>query len=92
VTPYDGVELTRKAACLIDMVQHQFADFRGIATPRRRQKFSVCRDVRFAQLLVRGMGGLIAHSHQVAQQMIDDLAHEAQHPIGIGRGEDVMEV
>jgi two-component system sensor histidine kinase CpxA len=38
----------------------------------------VRRHVGIAQLLIGGMGGLITHGHQVAQQVIDDANYEAK--------------
>lgn len=92
VTAHGGVKFAGEAPGLVDMVRHQLAHLRGIATSRRRQKLAVCRHVGVAQLLIGGMCGLITHCHEVPQHMIDDLAHEAQDTVGIRRGEDVVEV
>ena len=92
MTAHGGVEFAGEAPGLVDMVQHQLAHLRGIATSRRCQKLAVRRHVGVAQLLIGGMCGLITHRHQVPQQVIDDLAHEAQDTVGIGRGEDVVAV
>jgi hypothetical protein len=44
------------------------------------------RDIRITEPLVGGMSRLVAHGREMAQKLIDYLAHEAEQRIGIGCG------
>ena len=76
---------------LVDMLGHELAHLLRIAAPRRRQQSPVRRHIGLPKLVARRRV-LVAHRHREAQQVIDDLAHEAQQQVGVGRGQHVVEV
>ena len=86
-----AARLMHVALGLVDMLDHELAHLLRIAAPRRRQQPPVRRDIGLAKLVALRMVR-IAHRHRVAQQVVDDLAHEAQQQVGIGRGQHVVEV
>jgi hypothetical protein len=81
-----GVQFGGQAASLIDMVEHKAPHLFGVAPSRRREQTAMSRVVSVAEPLVGGMSWLIAQSHEVTQQPIDDLAHEAKQRIRVGCG------
>jgi Beta-lactamase len=63
-----------------------------VTTSRRFQQAAVSGDIGVTELLISWMRRLVAQGHEMAQQVIDQLAHEAKQRIGIGCGQHIVEV
>jgi hypothetical protein len=77
---------------LVDMLDHELSYPPYVAPARCGEEAPMRRNIGVAELLIEWVVRLPAHRHHVPQQAVDDLAHEAEQRVGIGRGQYLVKV